>query len=158
MRRLLNLIISGFVLWISTLIFPEQVQIENFGTLAIATILLWLINFAIAALGMLITAGGLIFESCSWSILGFVIIIFSKVLSLWALDAWLPGFTIHGFWLKLLIAFACSFFAIGEPSSQNNDPPQLTFGSQTSKSLRPCRGFISSYLYYICTKSAVSRL
>ena len=123
MRRLLNLIISGFVLWISTLIFPEQVQIENFGTLAIATILLWLINFAIAALGMLITAGGLIFESCSWSILGFVIIIFSKVLSLWALDAWLPGFTIHGFWLKLLIACACSFFAIREPSSQNNDPP-----------------------------------
>lgn len=125
MRQIVNLFITGFIIWIASKIAPEQVQIENFGTLALTTILLWLITMIIYGVSLLLMAGGLIFESCSWIILGFTIMAASKILALYAVDNWIPGLTIIGFWPKFWIAFACSMFTLSRPSrtriNQQND-------------------------------------
>ena len=73
MRRILNLFITGLILWVASKIAPEQVQIKDFGTLALATVSLWLVTIMIYVISLLFMAGGLIFESCSWAILGLFI-------------------------------------------------------------------------------------
>lgn len=47
MRRILNLFITGFILWMASKMAPEQVQIKDFGTLALATVSLWLVTIMI---------------------------------------------------------------------------------------------------------------
>lgn len=44
MRRILNLFITGLILWMASKMAPEQVQIKDFGTLALATVSLWLVT------------------------------------------------------------------------------------------------------------------
>ena len=109
MRRILNLFITGLILWMASKMAPEQVQIKDFGTLALATVSLWLVT---------IMAGGLIFESCSWAILGLFIMAAAKILALYAIDSWVPGLSIVGFWPKFWIAIACSLFTLSGPSGR----------------------------------------
>jgi hypothetical protein len=91
---------------------PEQVQIKDFGTLALATVSLWLVTIIIYAISLLFMAGGLIFESCGWAILGLFIMAAAKILALYAIDSWVPGLSIVGFWPKFWIAIACSLFTL----------------------------------------------
>ena len=118
MRRILNLFITGLILWVASKIAPEQVQIKDFGTLVLATILLWLTTIAIYGISLLLMSGGLIFESCSWIILGFFIMAAAKILALYAIDSWIPGLSIVGFWPKFWIAIACSLFTLSGPSDR----------------------------------------
>ena len=118
MRRILNLFITGLILWVASKIAPEQVQIKDFGTLALATVLLWLVTIIIYVISLLFMAGGLIFESCSWTILGLFIMAAAKILALYAIDSWVPGLSIAGFWLKFWIAIACSLFTLSGPSDR----------------------------------------
>ena len=112
MRRILNLFITGLILWVASKIAPEQVQIKDFGTLALATVSLWLVTIIIYVISLLFMAGGLIFESCSWAILGLFIMAAAKILALYAIDSWVPGLSIVGFWPKFWIAIACSLFTL----------------------------------------------
>ena len=118
MRRILNLFITGLILWVASKIAPEQVQIKDFGTLALATVLLWLVTIIIYVISLLFMAGGLIFESCSWTILGLFIMAAAKILALYAIDSWVPGLSIVGFWPKFWIAIACSLFTLSGPSGR----------------------------------------
>lgn len=118
MRRILNLFITGLILWVASKIAPEQVQIKDFGTLALATVLLWLVTIIIYVISLLFMAGGLIFESCSWTILGLFIMAAAKILALYAIDSWIPGLSIVGFWPKFWIAITCSLFTLSGPSDR----------------------------------------
>lgn len=118
MRRILNLFITGLILWVASKIAPEQVQIKDFGTLALATVSLWLVTIMIYVISLLFMAGGLIFESCSWTILGLFIMAAAKILALYAIDSWVPGLSIVGFWPKFWIAIACSLFTLSGPSGR----------------------------------------
>ena len=118
MRRILNLFITGLILWVASKIAPEQVQIKDFGTLALATVSLWLVTIMIYVISLLFMAGGLIFESCSWTILGLFIMAAAKILALYAIDSWVPGLSIAGFWPKFWIAIACSLFTLSGPSGR----------------------------------------
>ena len=97
---------------------PEQVQIKDFGTLALATVSLWLVTIIIYVISLLFMAGGLIFESCSWAILSLFIMAAAKILALYAIDSWVPGLSIVGFWPKFWIAIACSLFTLSGPSGR----------------------------------------
>ena len=121
MRRILNLFITGLILWVASKIAPEQVQIKDFGTLALATVSLWLVTIMIYVISLLFMAGGLIFESCSWTILGLFIMAATKILALYAIDSWIPGLSIAGFWPKFWIAIACSLFTLSGPSGRYNN-------------------------------------
>lgn len=121
MRRIVNLFITGFILWAASKIAPDQIHIKDFGTLVLATILLWLTTIAIYGISLLLMSGGLIFESCSWIILGFFIMAAAKILALYAISKWIPGFSIVGFWPKFWIAFACSVFTLSSPSSRRDN-------------------------------------
>ncbi|MBR0467452.1 hypothetical protein IJJ53_00865 [Candidatus Saccharibacteria bacterium] len=68
-------------------------------------------------------SGGLIFESCGWVIIGTIILATAKIIALYAISAWLPGFNVVGFWPKFLIALACSMFTLSSPTNNhsNND-------------------------------------
>lgn len=118
MRRILNLFITGLILWVASKIAPEQVQIKDFGTLALATVSLWLVTIMIYVISLLFMAGGLIFESCSWAILGLFIMAAAKILALYTIDSWVPGLSIVGFWPKFWIAIACSLFTLSGPSDR----------------------------------------
>ena len=118
MRRILNLFITGLILWMASKMAPEQVQIKDFGTLALATVLLWLVTIIIYVISLLFMTGGLIFESCSWTILGLFIMAAAKILALYAIDSWVPDLSIVGFWPKFWIAIACSLFTLSGPSGR----------------------------------------
>lgn len=118
MRRILNLFITGLILWMASKMAPEQVQIKDFDTLALATVSLWLVTIIIYVISLLFMAGGLIFESCSWAILGLFIMAAAKILALYAIDSWVPGLSIVGFWPKFWIAIACSLFTLSGPSGR----------------------------------------
>ena len=55
MRRILNLFITGLILWMASKMAPEQVQIKDFGTLALATVSLWLVTIMIYVISLLFT-------------------------------------------------------------------------------------------------------
>lgn len=131
MRRFVNLIISGVVLWAASMLFTEQIHIKDFSTLFLSTLLMWLATVIVSLIAILIMKGGMFVESCSWTLFGLIIYAASRIIALYMLDAWLPGFTVEGFWLKVLIAFACSFFSLSESETYvrrkdnngNNPPP-----------------------------------
>lgn len=130
MRRLpyvINFIISGAVLWVSSKLFPEQIRIKDFGTLVIATVLLWLTTLVIRVIGLICMGSGAVFRSCSWIILGGLILIGAKILALYILSKNLPGFSIEGFWPMIFIALACSLFSFSVPSDSNRNKPSSNY-------------------------------
>lgn len=116
MRRILNFFIMGLILWVATKFFPTHVQIKNFGVLALAVILFWLIEVAITVFCLLIMAFGAAFERVSWIILSVIIAIACEFITICILDAKLDGFTVIGFWPKAIIALTYSLLYIKAPS------------------------------------------
>ena len=114
MRQIVNLFLSGLIIWGSSMIFPNDVIVKDLGVLVLVTILLWLITLAINAIGFFMMTGGFLLSGfgCSWIIAGVIVMSLSKFMALGLLSSFMPGFTIKGFWLTLLIAFLCSLFTI----------------------------------------------
>ena len=97
MRRILNFIITGVILWIAAKFFPPYVQIDSFGTLILATFLLWIIELVIAAICLLLGAAGAALESIFLIIACIAIILFADVIAFSVLSAKLAGFMVNGF-------------------------------------------------------------
>lgn len=116
MRRILNFFIMGLILWVATNFFPTHVQIKNFGVLALAVILFWVIEIAITILCLFIMAFGAAFERAFWIILSAIILIACEFIAIYILDANLDGFTVIGFWPKAIIALTYSLLHIKAPS------------------------------------------
>ena len=122
MRQIVNLFLSGLVIWGSSRIFPNDVIVKDLSVLISVTILLWLTTLLVNAIGFFMMTGGFLLSGfgCNWFIAGFFVMALSKVIALNLLSTFMPGFTIKGFWLTLLIAFLCSIFTISG-SYQNPD-------------------------------------
>ena len=95
-----------------TRIFPDQVKIDGFWKIALSVIILWLIELGIQIIGGLIAIVAVVGQGCLIAIIGILAVMFAKVIALYIMDAVLPGFTMEGFWLKLLTAFACSILCL----------------------------------------------
>lgn len=123
MRQIVNLFISGLIIWGSSKIFPNDVIVEDLGALITVTILLWLTTLLVNAIGFFMMIGSLLSNGfgCSWVIAGSIVMTLSKVIALNLLSTFMPGFTINDFWLTVLIAFLCSLFTIsGSYQNSNN--------------------------------------
>ena len=116
MRTVLNLVISGFVLWAASRLFPATVQIDSMGTLVLTTILLWVVSLIIWLLCILVMGIGAIFENAIWVIIGFILLLFSEVIAMTILSNNLDGFMIVGFWPKVLLSICFSLFQLKAPS------------------------------------------
>lgn len=121
MRRILNLFITGLILFAANWLFPDVVQVDGLGTLILAAVLFWLVGVVIAFVCTLVVVAGVLFENPLWVIVGFIAIFFIHVITLSILSATLSGFAIIGFWPKVLLSLAYSMLALGSPSTNNND-------------------------------------
>ena len=116
MRTLLNLAITGVILWIASSLFPATVQIDSIKTLALATFLIWIISSMIAFLCAFMAVIGMAFEKWVWVILSVIFIFFSEVIAMTILSNDLGGFMIVGFWPKVLLSICFSIMHLSAPS------------------------------------------
>lgn len=114
MRRILNFIITGFILWIAAKFFPPYVQIDGFGTLIIATILLWIIEVVLAGLILLLLAAAAALESGLLAVICIIVLLFADIIAFSVLSAKLPGFAVNGFWTKAVLSLCCSVLTISK--------------------------------------------
>ena len=116
LRWIVNLLISGFIIWGASVVFPNLVFVRDFKTLASVTFLLWVLTVAISLFSIVMMLNGIFIHGCgcSWIIAGFFMMAFSKMIALHILSAYMSGFFIKDFWLECLIAILCSIFAIPE--------------------------------------------
>lgn len=115
---ILNLIIDGLVLWAGTKIAPNVVQIDGFGTLVLATILLAVITLGVAFACVAVIGVSAACGSGTGIVIGIIAAFLSDVIAMALLSSWLPGFAIIGFWPKAIIAIC---FAIFERSNHSSD-------------------------------------
>lgn len=123
MRIIINLFLHGLVLWAAWQLFPDTVQIDGFGTLVLVTILLWVISLIIGLIAALLLGlstmiginGGLVTATVG-IITCIGLLLFADIISLDFLSCHLAGFTIVGFWPKVLLAILLSVFSIKSPA------------------------------------------
>lgn len=116
MRTLLNFVIDGLILWAASKLFPQTVQIDGFGTLVLATLLLTVIAVIVGLLCVLVAAIGAACDNAIWLIIGFVALLFSGVIAMTILSNNLGGFNIIGFWPKVLLSLVMSLFELRSPN------------------------------------------
>lgn len=118
MRRILNFIITGFILWIAAKFFPPYVQIDNFGVLALATLLIWVVEVIIAVICVLLLAAGAAIENIPIIIIAFAVLVFTDVITFSILSTHLDGFLVNGFWTKVVLSICCNALTIGNSKKE----------------------------------------
>lgn len=119
MRRILNLLITGLILWGASKLFPSVVQAGSIGIIALASILLWLTRITLVYICAIIVAVGALYRNLFWVIAGIILVFFTQIIALAILSRFLPGFAVIGFWPKVAIALCYSLLALEAPP--NND-------------------------------------
>lgn len=112
MRQLLNLIITGLVLWLGSLIVPDNIKFENVGAIILVTILIYVIEtliilgtfFALAAIGKFSIVVGIIILV--------LVGMFSGALCLLLIDHLYDGFWLSGFWTAFCLSFCISISTV----------------------------------------------
>lgn len=107
-----NFVVTMLILLAMTVLFPEHVKIDGFWNYVLSVLVLGLIEFVVYKIGAFITAIGIVVSGCLALIIGILMILFAKVIALYLMDALLTGFTMEGFWIKVLTAIACSVLTI----------------------------------------------
>ncbi len=104
MKSLLNFVLVGFILYVASCLFPETVQIDGFWTLVLATVLFEVISLFIGIICIITITIGATAKDALWIIIGIIASLFSEVITMYALSNFLDGFTIDGFWPKVLLS------------------------------------------------------
>ena len=119
---LINLVITGAILWAAAKWFPGCVQIKDFGTLVVATLLIWLATVVIILLCPIILLAGAATDNDIVLVVAFIAIcilfLFSQVIAITILSNMLDGFTVVGFWPKILISIVDSLLCVKVSYSQ----------------------------------------
>ena len=124
MKNIINLFLGGLVLWVAWQFFPAVVQIDSFGKLVLATLLLWVITLVIDLVCVLLMGAGVIgmvaggFPGVAIILVAIVLSLFAEIIAMTILSNNLDGFTIIGFWPKLLLAICFSVFHIEPKRNQ----------------------------------------
>ena len=104
MRRILNLVATGLILWVASWVFPSVVHIDGFLTLVAAAIVLWLLDIVVAIgcalLALLFAAMGI----GGVALFAVIAILFSQTIALFLMSGNLSGFLVDGFWPKILLS------------------------------------------------------
>ena len=118
MKQVVNFILAGIVLWLAALWFPAYVQIADFKTLIISTLLLFVAEIIVVLLIFVAIVVMALMSNWAGVISGVVAVFFAEIIALSLLDAWMPGLAINGFVPKMLLAVALAIFRIPD---NNND-------------------------------------
>ena len=112
LRRIINFVLIGLVLWIGSHFFPEIVQIDGMKTIILATVLIWIIATLLVVVSLLIIAVSAACGNVVGIIVGIISVVFAQVLTLIILSNCMDGFNIVGFWPKVIIAICFSIFSV----------------------------------------------
>lgn len=118
MKQIANFIITGVVLWLAAWLFPRYVQIDNFQTLVLASVLLFVAEIVVLLLFFALIVSAALAQYWAGILIGILFVFFAEIVALSLLDSWLPGLNIIGFWPKFCLAFALSVFRI-QDNNQN---------------------------------------
>ena len=120
MRRVINLLITMLILFLSSVLFPANVRIEGFWNLLLVAFLIWALSAAIAYAIILIFAVGVLFENAAWVIVSFVALLFTNVIAILLLSRWMSSFYVSGFWMALLLSVVISLFSLSSPERRES--------------------------------------
>lgn len=112
MVNLINLVISGGILWVASQLFPEAVQIDGTRALIIAMLLIWLISTIIRAVSILVSTIGIAIESSLLTLIGVAAIFLANIFALTIISSHLDGFSIAGTLPRILLAVYFSLFRL----------------------------------------------
>ena len=112
MKQIANFFITGIVLWLAATFFPQFVRVDNFKTLVLASILLFVAEVLVLLFFFALIVSAALAQYWAGVLVGTLFVFFAEIAALSLLDAWLPGLNIFGFWPKFLLAFALSVFRI----------------------------------------------
>lgn len=121
MRKIVNAILFGGVLYLGNMLFPEYVVVTGLKTIIVAVLLYYAADFvyglaitALSILGAAFGAGG--------AVIAVIPIIISALfyipLKLWLLSTYMPGISINGILTYILLTAAISIFSL-EVKSNN---------------------------------------
>ena len=118
MKQIANFFITGIILWLATWLFPKYVQIDNFRTLVLSSVLLFVAEILVVLIFFALIVSATLAQYWAGVLIGVIFVFFAEIVALSLLDAWPPGLNIIGFWPKFCLAFALSIFRI-QDSNQN---------------------------------------
>jgi len=117
MKQVVNFVITGVILFIFAKFFPELVVIENLRALFIATLLLFIAESIVVIAIFVMMAASVITGNLGGIVGGIFAICFAEIIAISIVSAFVPGFYVHGFWMKFIISVALSIFRI--PTTDN---------------------------------------
>ncbi len=104
-----KLLMIGLFLWVVSYLFPETVQIDSIKALILATILIWVLYFAIARFVIVILLACNIRSCTHIFILSLICALLSGVIIISLLSFWPDGFIVVGLWPKVLLSLCVAF-------------------------------------------------
>ncbi len=107
---MIHLVLAAAIMSTAAQLYPESVQIKNFATLVVATILIWIVTGIVHLLCLIAGASGVAMESIFLWIMISVIDLSAQVIAISIMSAILNDFTVVGLLPKALISIAYAFF------------------------------------------------
>ena len=115
MRRILNLFLTGLILFLGSKMFPDIIIINSLKTLLIASVLYWILNAIVKVALFLISLLSLLEGQILTFIITLVGISLGGAVTLNLMSTYLPGFAVIGVFSKIILAFIIGLFTIGKP-------------------------------------------
>ena len=112
MRYILNVILTGVVLFLAALFFPNDIHIADAQTLVYTSILLGVAKVLVIILIFLTLVDSILSGDIAGAFSSILAAMFVEIYAIYLVDNWLPGFSTSGFMANFVLAFAISLFTI----------------------------------------------
>ncbi len=117
-RQILNFFILGIVIWIASLLFPENIKFSGFPAIILTTLLVYFIE-TLLILGVFLGLAALkIRRLAVWIIILVFFALFGMTASFLIVAYLYDGFSVSGFWSAFLLALGCSIFTVSIKPNQ----------------------------------------
>jgi predicted neutral ceramidase superfamily lipid hydrolase len=105
--------------------FNQYIQINGTQTLIIASLLMFAMDMAFAAILYILALTSVVAIGCIPLIIGIILLPFIGFIKLYCLNRFLPGFHINGVLTYLLLVASLSIFKLREPNKKNNEDNKI---------------------------------
>jgi uncharacterized membrane protein YvlD (DUF360 family) len=112
MRKIINFLLTMFVLWVGSQYFYPYIRIDSTKTLIIATVLMFAMSIAFGYIMLLSAFLTPILIGCLPLLITVILVPFLKIIELWILNKYLVGFHIYGFGTYVLLGVIMFIFSI----------------------------------------------
>jgi hypothetical protein len=112
MRYILNVILTGVVLFLAAHFFPNDIYIADTQTLVYASLLLGVAKVLVIIVVLLALVGSISSGDITGAFSSIVAAMFVEFYAISLVEDWLPGFSTSGIITEAVLAFAISLFTI----------------------------------------------